>query len=714
MRRSAALLLFLTLICFSLSEQINAQQAVTGLQPGSAIERTIGRGQVHRFSISLGKDQFLQLVVDQRGIDVVVRVFSPEGKSLGEFDAPNGNEGPEDVSLISSVAGTYFVDVTPLSPGEEVIPGRYEIRIIELRQATDQELQAGKRMEALRIRGLELITALVGTLPELHLPQARVRAQVQAAQLLWTTDEKLARRLLTDAMAGVRDLMTTIDSADRDYYQSYGMAMELRQQVLQAVGSYDPELALEFLHSTGTLVNPDASQVNGRADQDRQFKLTLASQIAAKDPKRTFEIAKETLKTGYSSGLIETIHSLVNADPELATTLTKEIAAKLQQEKLTNNAEAASLAVNLLRFAHARGRRDQRPDSKDAQPDPILLSEQEYRDLFAKTLADGLAITPSPTGFYSVDVNAARTILGSLRSMTVELGNLAPDSIAAIEKKTTELNAPPDPRNRLWQKYQDSINNGTAEAALQAVEQAPAELKDQLYQQLSAKFAGAGDLTGARQIVMDHILNPMQRQQALNNLEQQAIYGAMSKGKVEEALRSIGNLRTARERANILGQIVDQIGPGKKKATALNLLDQARSLLGSSAQAEDQEQMNALLQLSLAFARYDSRRAFEVLDPLLDQFNEISAAAVALNGFGQQYYQDGELIMQNGNAVANTANQLILALGRLSVTDFDRAKADAERLQRPEVRIGALLAIAEQTITMQQMETRTIYRRVSQ
>jgi hypothetical protein len=187
----------------------------------------------------------------------------------------------------------------------------------------------------------------------------------------------------------------------------------------------------------------------------------------------------------------------------------------------------------------------------------------------------------------------------------------------------------------------------------------------------------------------------------LTNLDQQAIFLAVNAGKIDEALRGLSKLRTSKERANTLSQIVNQIGPGQKRASALIFLEQARSLLGASVQAEDQEQMNALLQISQAFARYDAKRAFEVVEPLLDQFNEMSTAAVALNGFGQHYYQDGELIIQNGNGVANTANQLIVALGNLAQTNFERARADAGRLQRPEVRIGALLAIAQQAINPQ-------------
>jgi hypothetical protein len=197
----------------------------------------------------------------------------------------------------------------------------------------------------------------------------------------------------------------------------------------------------------------------------------------------------------------------------------------------------------------------------------------------------------------------------------------------------------------------------------------------------------------------DHIANPSQRQQALSNLEQQTIHIEVSKGRIEEALRIVSKLRTSKERAVVLSQIVNQIGLGQKSATALNLLEQARSMVGSSVRVENQEEMSALLEIGRAFSRYDPKRAFEVVEPILDQFNEMSAAALVLNGFGQQYYQDGELVMQNGNSVANAATQLMATLGALAIANFDRAKAVADRVERPEVRIGAYLAIAQQAIS---------------
>jgi hypothetical protein len=712
MRRSKAMLLLLIFTGLLPIERAKGQvySRQEALQPGIPIERTLARGQVHRFSVMLEQDQFLQLVVDQRGIDVVVRVFSPAGKSLGEFDSPNGNEGPENVSLISVTPGVYRIEVAPLDQFEDTPPGRYEIKILELRHATEQELQAGKNQEVLKTRGLALAAELAETLQQIHLPQTRVRAQAQTAQLLWKSDEKLAAKLIADAIEGVKEYLANVDIGDQNYYQSYGLAMQLRQEVLQVLAPHDPELALSFLRSTRTLTNPEAGLHNGQQNQELQFELSLAGQITAKDPKRALQLAEDTLKNGYSSSLIDTIVRLRATDPESAVKLAKELAAKLQGEKLLENQEAANLAVSLLRIGRLAARRNQTPTTAAASPDMPLLSEQEYKDLFEKTLADGLSYSAAPSNVYSPERNAAQNILGSLKSMTPEMEGYAPGSVEAVEKKTIELNTAPDPQSALWQKYQNAIGSGTLDAALEAVGQAPPEMRDQLYQLVAGKAAAAGDSARATQILADHVSNPFQRRQALANLERQAIQNAVAKGRIDEALRRVGNLRTPKERAAMLSQIINQIGPGQKRATALNLLEQARSMLSPSAQADNQEQMNALCEIARAFSRYDSRRAFEIVEPLLDQFNEMSTAAAALNGFGQEYFQDGELIMQNGNSVANAANQLTQALGTLSTGNFDRAKAAADRVQRPEVRLTAYLVIAQQAIGPEASGNRTRFR----
>ena len=271
MRRSVALLLFILL--FVNPESFNAQtESLTGIP----IERLIARGQSHSFTVTLEPEQFLQLVVNQRGIDVIIRAFGPDGASLGEFDSPNGGEGPEPVSIVSIESGAYRFEVTPLSQAENLPSGRYEIKIVEQRKATDQELQARKNPELLKVRGLALLNEVADSLSIIRLPQTRIRAQLQIAQMVGASDEKLAARLIAEAAEGVREYIASIDAVEEDYYQSYEFVMQLRQEVVQVMGPYDSEAALAFLRTTRTLSAP--AHHRNFSDRELYLELSLASQ----------------------------------------------------------------------------------------------------------------------------------------------------------------------------------------------------------------------------------------------------------------------------------------------------------------------------------------------------------------------------------------------------------------------------------------------------
>jgi hypothetical protein len=716
MNRLTITLLFLALTSLLPAQIIRAQSEITVLEPGITLERTLGSGQSHTFNIKLEESQYLQIAVQQKGIDVVLRAFSPTDKKLGEVDSPNGREGPENISVVSIVAGVYRIEVTPLDRVADMPSGRYEIKILELRQATDQEVQSGKNQEVLKAQGLALLAELADSLSQIRLPQTRVRAQVQTAELLWSTNEKLSQKLIADAIEGVKEYIADVETSDQNYHQSYMFAMQLRHEVLQALGPHDPELTLEFLRSTRTLVSPVDGSPGRPWDQELNLELSLAGQIAGSDPKRALRIAEDALKRGYTPNLIELVARLRTIEPELAAQLAKQIVAKLQGEKLLKSQEATALALGLLRLAHFPPRNFQasKNASQPTKADVPLLSDQEYKDLFEKTLAEGLSYKAPPQDHYQQERNSAQNILATLKSMEKEMTTYAPGSVPLMEKRIGELNKSGDPRRDSWQKLQELLNTGSVDAALEEISHAPREMRDQFYQQAAQKAANAGDFVRARQIVKDNILNPSQRFQASSELDQQGIQVEISKGRIEEALGAVSNLRTSRERATILIQIVRHIGPGLKRARALELLEQVRSLVATTARVDNQEQMNALLEIGRAFSRYDVKRAFEIVEPLLDQFNELSSAGLVLNGFGQQYYRDGELEMQNGSSVGNIAVQLAQVLGALSLGNFDRAKADASRLERPEVRIVAYLAIAQQAIGVERSERittrRTLYR----
>jgi tetratricopeptide (TPR) repeat protein/CHAT domain-containing protein len=138
MRCQPALCIFI-LAAFSLFPRAIAQeaQAIRPLELNKSLERELAGGQIHASQLTLAAEQYLHLIVEQRGIDVVVLVFGPDGKKLAEVDSPNGTQGPEVVSLVAEAAGSYRIEVRSLE--KDAAAGRYEISVRELRAATAQD-----------------------------------------------------------------------------------------------------------------------------------------------------------------------------------------------------------------------------------------------------------------------------------------------------------------------------------------------------------------------------------------------------------------------------------------------------------------------------------------------------------------------------------------------------------------------------------------------
>jgi hypothetical protein len=686
MNKRPALLPFL--FCVFLTA--NAQ-APTTLQLGTPIERPLKPGQTQEFTLNLPENTYVQLEVEQRGIDAIVKVLAPKGKSVGEYDSPNGADGPEHVAFVAVAAGAYLISVSPLNP-TDTATGQIEIKLIEMREANEQELKASKNQEVLKAKGLALLVEMDGLIAEIKSPLTRIKAQLQAAQLIWSSDEKRASKYLVDATIGFKEYLASLDPGSEKYPQQLQTITDMRFQIIQILTERDPDAALSFIYSSKPPANPYQDR-RFSSQQEGVLELSIANRIVRNDPNRALQIARQTLKTHYSVNLISTVGLLKQKNPELAAQFASEIASKLINDNILTKLEAASVVINLLNFAqNARRNTVLNPDVKTAQIPP--LTDSQYRDLLQKAVTEALSFSRPPAGAYPPERDAALTLLYGLRSFGPEINNVSAGGMAAVEKKVLELN----PEGSSGMQYQNVIGNNSFDAALTGIEKAPSDQREQLYLQLANREANSGDTMRARQIVNDRVTNPYQRREALANIEQQEMYRAISKGKVEDALRMIGNLKTPRERARQLTRIAEQIGPGQKRAVAINFLEQAKSLLSASAQAQDDDQMSALIEIARAFGKYDAKRSFEILDPLIDQVNDLCAAARTMQGFGPEYYEDDELSLQNANSVGQVVTRMSNTIGSLALMNFDRARATSDRLALPELRLRAYLEIAQQTI----------------
>lgn len=129
------------------STQPSAQE-VTALEASKPIERELAGGQEHSYDIRLAEGQYASLIVEQRGLDVVVQLLAVTGKIRLSFDGEYRSQGEEKVEMVAEAAGSYRLSVKASSKSAPT--GQYEIRVAELRAATknDRLMHEARKLEA--------------------------------------------------------------------------------------------------------------------------------------------------------------------------------------------------------------------------------------------------------------------------------------------------------------------------------------------------------------------------------------------------------------------------------------------------------------------------------------------------------------------------------------------------------------------------------------
>ena len=116
------------------------QSAGAGWTPwkkGAVHSEPLPPGQTRSFEMSLPAGQYIHLVVEQVGVDVVTTLRNGAGRLLLQVDGPTGDSGPEDLFLVARTTGRY---VLAIAAGEgEGGGGRFTLRAETLRRPATQE-----------------------------------------------------------------------------------------------------------------------------------------------------------------------------------------------------------------------------------------------------------------------------------------------------------------------------------------------------------------------------------------------------------------------------------------------------------------------------------------------------------------------------------------------------------------------------------------------
>jgi CHAT domain-containing protein len=157
--------------------QQNPEESTT-LELGKPFENEISGGQVQSYRIALSAEQFVSVIVQQRGVDVFEKLFEPGGKLVAQFDFELRPREAEKAEFVAETAGVYRLEIKAKIKGAV---GRYEIRVAEIRAANEQDrslheahklstessilFRAGKYDEAVSVgaRALDAAEKVLGT-----------------------------------------------------------------------------------------------------------------------------------------------------------------------------------------------------------------------------------------------------------------------------------------------------------------------------------------------------------------------------------------------------------------------------------------------------------------------------------------------------------------------------------------------------------------------
>ena len=270
----------------------NAQSPPT-LRRDHPVEREISGGQVQAYRVALAAGEYASLNVEQHGIDVFVQVVEPGG-AIVEFDAESRKQGREAVIVVAASPENYEIRIQSRYAKDP--PGRYAIRVDEVRTATERDrdlyesyrlgseaarltevgklddaVQVAERALALRETVAEPGDVYRGYLLYRVATLKRIKGDYPAAEQLYrraiaAREEALGREdpQTAVAMRGLGQLYMSMG----DYVRAAPLLQQSSEIVERTLGGDDPLVALG-LRLTGLLYEYRHDVDRGRVDLER-------------------------------------------------------------------------------------------------------------------------------------------------------------------------------------------------------------------------------------------------------------------------------------------------------------------------------------------------------------------------------------------------------------------------------------------------------------
>jgi hypothetical protein len=532
-----------------------------------------------------------------------------------------------------------------------------------------------------------------------------VRAQSQAARLLWAQEPDRARAIYQRAFQSLAPTASTKPQEGADNAEAARSnavlsssieKRQLRAELLNQIAARDPELAEELARSLAesvenpksgcgenasadcssstvntTRVEPRALATRSREDAERcELLMSAALQVVDRDPQQAITFAQMSVALGISSNLARLLTLMRTVDPERADLLFSNAVARLEQSSPVDLADVRTLGSYVVSTVNS--------GSKHALSKPLVL---RFLNFAFNQIAANEPLLQRET---NREDSPALYFVG--RQLTDLFGRYLPYRLNQLHSYLRDQNE--------GGYYDEVIDPGAlkvsapgdiAREAIEAID--PAE-RDSLFARAALAWLAQADVKAAQTTALK-IADASTRDRVLAQIVRRYSHDKQ----IDDALPLTRRITDETARVELLALLSSAARASKDKVRAAELLDEAATC---SLKAQPTlERARSLVMIASSFAAFDTLRSFELLQSAVKAINDL----VKQQQEESKDEKPGSAPRQKSPSTF-TLDELYAAsfdstLTALAKADFDGALELARQLPGEEASVIAQLAVCD-------------------
>jgi hypothetical protein len=568
-------------------------------------------------------------------------------------------------------------------------------------ESVDEEgLTPAQQSERLAARQNERIVSLLEQLAD----QARqsddltfaVRAQSQAATLLWPQDHERGRAIYRRAFQSLTAQTTSrpnesASGADKPSRTSLSPAerLQIRDELLNQIAARDPELADELARKLAesavqkdacpnamgcdqnNVLQPQAPLAGGSTREDierREMLISVALRIVEREPQQAMALAQMSFPLGLSPNFSRLLTLMRANEPGLADLLFSSAVARLEHLPVVDLGDIHTLGSYLVSAGSS---------AREAMGRALVT---RFLNLAFDQIANrGETATIAGTRTARRDESAAVYFIG--RQLTDLFARYQPDRLEQLQREISELieTGPPDSVIELV-SYEAS---GPAEMEADALQIGDAQKRDALYARAALAWLAKDEPRRAQSAAFE-IADPEMRDRVLGQL----VRKHSAEGRVEDAIAVARRIEDISSRVDALVMLAGSVA-SKNHPRAIEVLNEAES--NSAKLRTPAARVNSLLKVASTVSAFDPPRAFEIMQSVVKAINEAGSQQDEPKQAGSPRVSSSDLSKSRIGESYTPALESTLAV--LARADFDRALLVAQQIEVKEATVTAQLAV---------------------